>query len=344
MENKIQFAYIFPTNLEHPGLKIKYDGQLHAFQKKYDVKTVYYNYKTTDQTLIKIIKYLIFEFKSIHALVTSKRAFIRYNPKAILTNLLLPYLKSKTLFLEFNTNLNTELPLLNRSIEQKMNTFFISNFIKHNHIHYISVTNEIQETLIEQGINPKLTHYIQNGYKPPKKNNENINFSKVKEVSEFKKKFKKIGILVGNNYQWHGLDKIINLTTTGSELGLIIIGPYKKQTNKQCLFLDKQTPDTIKEIYPYCNFGIGSMNFESIQLTEACPLKTREYLSNGLPILVNYKDCAEDIPRLRPFIFNIGNNTIEDTLRTLLEKQFSHESIRTIAEVELSWEKLLKEI
>ena len=86
------------------------------------------------------------------------------------------------------------------------------------------------------------------------------------------------------------------------------------------------------------------MNFESIQLTEACPLKTREYLSNGLPILVNYKDCAEDIPRLRPFIFNIGNNTIEDTLRTLLEKQFSHESIRTIAEVELSWEKLLKEI
>ena len=123
MENKIQFAYIFPTNLEHPGLKIKYDGQLHAFQKKYDVKTVYYNYKTTDQTLIKIIKYLIFEFKSIHALVTSKRAFIRYNPKAILTNLLLPYLKSKTLFLEFNTNLNTELPLLNRSIEQKMNTF-----------------------------------------------------------------------------------------------------------------------------------------------------------------------------------------------------------------------------
>ena len=112
MSKRTRLAYIFPTNLEHPGLKIKYEGQLDAFQKKYKVTNVYYKYKTSDSALIKILKYLKFEFKSIIAILISKKAYIRYNPKAVITNFLVPYLTKKIIYLEFNTIFNFELEWL----------------------------------------------------------------------------------------------------------------------------------------------------------------------------------------------------------------------------------------
>ena len=103
MSKRIRLAYIFPTNLEHPGLKIKYEGQLDAFQKRYKVTNIYFNYNTSDSRLIKALKYLRFELKSIIAILISKKAYIRYNPKAVITNFLIPYLTKKTIYLEFNT-------------------------------------------------------------------------------------------------------------------------------------------------------------------------------------------------------------------------------------------------
>ncbi|MCX7867577.1 MAG: hypothetical protein N2438_10690, partial [Limisphaera sp.] len=49
--------------------------------------------------------------------------------------------------------------------------------------------------------------------------------------------------------------------------------------------------------------GIGSLALHRLGLTEACPLKTREYLAYGLPVIIGYKDS--DFPSGAPFVLQL---------------------------------------
>ena len=72
-------------------------------------------------------------------------------------------------------------------------------------------------------------------------------------------------------------------------------------------------------------------------MTQASPLKTREYLCYGLPILITYTDCAQKFPELVPFIQHYPETTPEQ----LAHQVFDHQKIQLLARQFLNWEAVL---
>jgi hypothetical protein len=90
---------------------------------------------------------------------------------------------------------------------------------------------------------------------------------------------------------WHGLDKLLNLANQTLMFNYHIIGIIG--ANKENVFYyGKQNTDQIAELMKNINICISSLSMNSIGLTEACPLKTREYIASGFPIVIGYDDSA----------------------------------------------------
>ena len=123
-----------------------------------------------------------------------------------------------------------------------------------------------------------------------------------------------------------------------TEIGLIIAGPYEKIESNQTIFTRSINSDTLIDCFKYCDFGISNFSWQTLDIHEGSPLKSRQYLCHGLPILTNYKDCAEDIDALKKYVFNLNSNT--HALTNLLSKTFNHQEIAKIAQQELSWNTL----
>ena len=67
----------------------------------------------------------------------------------------------------------------------------------------------------------------------------------------------------------------------------------------------------------------------------------REYLSYGIPVIVNYKETLLKSDKLKKYIFEFDHST---NIRDLLKQDFKRSEIINSAKEELCWEKLLQEI
>ena len=341
--NKLRFAYIFPTNLEHPGLAIKYKGQLAAFEKKYNVKAVYFKYNVSDSFVSKWLKYLYFEFCSVMTILFSEKVYIRYNPKALITNFCLPFFTSKIIYLEINTIFELELKLLNRSREKRANAFFMKHFKGVKHIIYVGVTKQIQQDMIDRyGADHRCTRFIQNGYCSQEVNSNNVDQDCIAQVKAFQKTFNIIGVFVGGGYIWHGINKLTEFASNYPSIGFIIVSSKEVQScSNNVLILSKQYPATIQVLYTYSHFGISLFQPDVLGFKEFSSLKTREYLMNGLGVITTVFDCVQYISELSPFIFNINENpNVLDNIENLFKK----DEIKSLAQYHLSWDRLLEDI
>jgi len=62
-----------------------------------------------------------------------------------------------------------------------------------------------------------------------------------------------------------------------------------------------------------CDVGISTLAIDRKGLTEGAPLKTREYLLMGLPVIIGYQDT--DLSEKTPYVLNVGlgeNNIINN--------------------------------
>ena len=339
---KPNFAYIFPTNLEHPGLAIKYQGQLAAFEKKYNVKAVYFKYNVSDSFVSKWFKYLYFEFCSVMAILFSEKVYIRYNPKALITNFCLPFFRFKMIYLEINAMFDFDLSNLNRYAEKLLHHFFMMYFKWFSAIKYVFVTKEIRQFFINKNIKCEDTLFIQNGYYPPCMDDSHCDQAIIEKVKDFSGCFDTVGIFVGGGYVWHGVSNIIDLAKQHPLVGFIIItfSGYDAVYDN-VLSLSFQNVATLNKVYGYCNFGISIFGTDISGLTEFSSLKTREYLYNGLPVLTQAFDCVEYIDVLKPYVFNIRQNPdVFDLLLTINDKA----TISKLASQRLAWDFLLKDI
>lgn len=103
-------------------------------------------------------------------------------------------------------------------------------------------------------------------------------------------------VFIGSPDQsWHGVDKIIQLARkTIDSLEFVIIGASVDgecipENVKCCGYLSKAE---YFECLMNADIGIGSLALHRNGMDEACPLKVREYLSFGLPIIIAYDDTA----------------------------------------------------
>jgi len=93
------------------------------------------------------------------------------------------------------------------------------------------------------------------------------------------------------NQPWHGVDIIEKMANKLSQYDFHIVGIEGNNTNNLFWYgyLEK---DKYIEILKICHICIGSLALFRNEMSEACPLKVREYLAYGYPIIIGYNDTA----------------------------------------------------
>lgn len=125
-------------------------------------------------------------------------------------------------------------------------------------------------------------------------------------------------IFVASNFSpWQGLDLLLNSTekidipfilhVVGSVDGNLI---KKFFQDKRIIFHGPLGQKDLINLYIQSDVGLSPFALERQGLTEACSLKTRDYLRNGLPVFSGHKDV---FPSDFPF-FHCGNASIEEAV------------------------------
>jgi glycosyltransferase involved in cell wall biosynthesis len=116
---------------------------------------------------------------------------------------------------------------------------------------------------------------------------------------------------------WHGVDKLIELARLVPDIHLDIVG-YSELPEYEPLPINITlhgylTMQNYLTVLASADAAISSLALHRVQLEEASPLKSREYLAYGLPVVIAYVDT--DLENLEcDFLLKIPNK--EDNIRT----------------------------
>jgi glycosyltransferase involved in cell wall biosynthesis len=135
-------------------------------------------------------------------------------------------------------------------------------------------------------------------------------------------------VFLGSSGQrWHGVDKIAQLAQRLPDVQFDVIG-YRPQAVNFPVHgnMNVHPPLSRQEYEPLlarADVAIGTLALHRKQMTEACPLKVREYLAHGLPTVIAYDDT--DFLDVSPwFLLKLPNeesNVVEnvDAIRSFME-------------------------
>lgn len=93
------------------------------------------------------------------------------------------------------------------------------------------------------------------------------------------------------NQPWHGLDVIMDWAEELKEFDFHIVG-ISGNNSSNLFFHGYLEKSNYLKILKKCQICIGSLALFRNEMEEACPLKVREYLAYGYPILLGYNDTA----------------------------------------------------
>ncbi|WP_462428296.1 glycosyltransferase, partial [Fusobacterium varium] len=102
----------------------------------------------------------------------------------------------------------------------------------------------------------------------------------------------------------------------------------------------------LDKIYNKMEVAVGSLGFSRIGLERGAPLKTREYIAKGLPIIIGYEDIS--LNSSIKFIDKVPNDeslfSIEKIIKWYKNLNMAPEEIRKYAENNLSWDIQMKKV
>ncbi|SDO56118.1 hypothetical protein [Halobacillus aidingensis] len=128
-------------------------------------------------------------------------------------------------------------------------------------------------------------------------------------------------IFLGSPHQpWHGLDKIKFLAAELSEVDFHIIGTNElENTTSNLIQYGFLSEGEYLEVLNKSDVAIGTLALHRNNMNEASPLKTREYLKYGVPVIIGYKDS--DLLNKAHFVLELPNeeNNIINNM-SLIEK------------------------
>ena len=105
---------------------------------------------------------------------------------------------------------------------------------------------------------------------------------------------------------WHGADKIIWLARQRPTWRFDLIGGHEQDdAPPNVTFHGVLGRDAYGVLLAQADVAIGSLAAHRKGMDEACPLKTREYLAFGLPVIIAYRDT--DFPSGAPFLLQLPN-------------------------------------
>ncbi|MCB0489356.1 MAG: hypothetical protein R2820_08835 [Cyclobacteriaceae bacterium] len=155
---------------------------------------------------------------------------------------------------------------------------------------FIGVTNEITQWQTSLSKGNHLHTTISNGI--------NVDRVNLRVGKPFDGSILNLLFLAGSEAPWHGVDKLIrsiNLYNGKVEIHCFITGSISEENriaakgNSRITVLPTQQDKQLDDLIDKCHLGVGPLGMASF-LREACPLKTREYWSRGLPFVIGYND------------------------------------------------------
>lgn len=109
---------------------------------------------------------------------------------------------------------------------------------------------------------------------------------------------------------WQGLDEIARLAAVKPDWRFDLIGPergelaaFGLQAPANMAFHGQLTRDRYQPLLDRADIAIGTLALYRKGMEEASPLKVREYLANGLPIIAAYRET--DFPEPVPFFLQL---------------------------------------
>ncbi|MCW3835407.1 glycosyltransferase [Sphingomonas canadensis] len=111
---------------------------------------------------------------------------------------------------------------------------------------------------------------------------------------------------------WHGVDKIFALAEAMPASAFHVAGMTAAD------FADRPIPPNLvfhgmlgaaalSALYARCDIGLGTLALHRKAMEEACPLKVREYLMHGLPVVIGYREAQEEL-NTAPYVLPVGNH------------------------------------
>ncbi len=337
------FAYIFPAYSHHSGINIKVAGQLSTLRQHYDTRWVHLQAAPDAHPLIKAVDYLWFHLRAGLEMCRCGQAYIRYNPKVPFL-LLYSSLVSvfKPIYIEHNVKMDQELAFLGRTMELRLHRLCLFG-LKWGRQTHVCVTKELQEHLVHVGVPGHRVRYCQNGYMAPVMHKSPAS-TVIEAVQEWRSAYEKIAIFTGNGYPWHGIDLVQQILKPYPNVGLIVVGPYDRPSphEPQWHYTGKLDTPTLFALYEMADFAIGTFRWDMLAISQGSPLKSREYLAHGLPILINYDDCAEDFDALKPRLYHYHRQK-EAAITGILKDRSDATETQKVALRLLSWENLWRQ-
>lgn len=188
----------------------------------------------------------------------------------------------------------------------------------------VGVTNEIVQYELNRLQNNRPSFVIGNG----------IDEHDVVKKQIAKKQVYQGVFLIGSYNEWHGLDLVPKLIEQSNDrIHITIVGDVPRNVkigvgDRNITYKDKVLPLELSTFITTFDFGVGTLAIDRNNMKEAVSLKTREYVKNGLPVLLNYYDTdLHDLEGV--FLWNKEEFIIDELLKFLDdEKEMSLKQIK----------------
>lgn len=110
---------------------------------------------------------------------------------------------------------------------------------------------------------------------------------------------------------WHGVDKILAFARLVPNREVHVIGLSAADLDGSLLPSNvfphgRQDVAGISRIFRSCDVGFGSMALHRTNLSDACPLKVRDYLMHRMPVVIAYREAEETLNRV-PYVLRLPN-------------------------------------
>lgn len=229
--------------------------------------------------------------------------------------LLSAILKKHKTIIEINTFDESEYKVIS-NLMYKVNHYTRGWFYPHA-IGFVGVTKELAAGYKEEF--NKLSVAICNGI-----------FVDDYEVNYPKNDKPKVCFIGAPGFKWHGLEKFELIAKSNLDFDFHIIG-IDGENSDNLFYHGYMKLDKAKELVGNCDVGVSTLSLYINNLNESSPLKSRQYMAQGIPMVYGYEDI--DLKGNEEFHLKIPNteNNVEQNLeniRNFIVKAHGNESMR----------------
>jgi len=129
-----------------------------------------------------------------------------------------------------------------------------------------------------------------------------------------------VTMLIGSDAVWHGYERLFAGLLVAKDLSVRVVVrmigmevpaafSWPVENKHRIEWLGMKSKQEISELLQSCHIAVGTLALYRKSMTEASPLKVRECLMLGLPMIIGYEDTDVNTDdRFKPFVFSVENN------------------------------------